>query len=133
MKIYFPLRGTFMCLALLALLLAGFPRAASAGYMSGTDFVTKCLSEKKEDVYGCVHYVAGVIDYHMVIQSLGTAPPTLAFCIPPSISMTQAAFLVLTYLRTEPQNEGFVAAMAVPMALNKAFPCKAATQAKKKK
>lgn len=121
----------------LALVCAGLlwpQRGAEAMYVSGGDLVRNCMSDKKQDIYACVHYVAGVIDYHIVMQSLGTAP-TLPFCIPPSISITESAFIVLTYLRTQPQHEGFIAAMAVPMALNKAFPCKkqAQTGSKKKK
>lgn len=98
-------------------------RPSAAMYVSGGDFVKACLSDEKHNVYSCVHYVAGVIDYHLVMQAVGTAP-TLSFCIPPNISITQAAFVVLTYIRSQPQHEGFVAAMAVPLALNKAFPCK---------
>jgi hypothetical protein len=118
-----------------ALVCAGLfcaPRGAGAMYVSGNDLVNNCMSERKQDIYACVHYVAGVIDYHTVMQSLGTAP-TLPFCIPAGVSITEAAFVVLTYLRNQPQHEGFIAAMAVPMALNKKFPCKRVPAAKRKK
>jgi hypothetical protein len=105
------------------LTLAGAPHPSAAMYVSGSDLVRDCLSGQDRDVRACVHYVAGVIDYHTAMQAVGTAP-TLPFCIPASIGMPEAAFVVLTYLRLNPQHEGFVAAMAVPLALNKAFPCK---------
>ncbi len=111
-----------ICAAVLGVLLMGSPRPAAAMYVSGADLVTNCLSDKKHDVYACVHYVAGVIDYHTVMQSVGTAP-SLPFCIPPTVSVTEAAFTVLTFLRAQPMHQGFVAAMAVPIALNKAYPC----------
>lgn len=117
-------RGRFRAAALLlcaALLLA--PKPAAAGYVAGGDLVKNCLSERKQDVYACVHYVAGVIDYHTVMQAVGTAP-TLSFCIPSTVSITEAAFVVLTYLRAHPQHDAFIAAMAVPLALNKVYPCR---------
>jgi hypothetical protein len=122
--------------AVVLLLCAGLlvgAKPAAAVYVAGGDLVKNCLSERKQDVYACVHYVAGVIDYHTVMQALGTAP-TLAFCIPANIGITEAAFVVLTYLRAHPQHDGFVAAMAVPLALNKVYPCrKPAPKATKKK
>lgn len=122
----------WLALALFCAALLWTPSPAQAMYVSGNELVQKCMSQRKEDIYGCVHYVAGVIDYHVVMQSLGTAP-TLPFCIPAGVSVTEAAFTVLTYLRAQPQHEGFIAAMAVPMALNKAFPCKKAAPKKKRK
>jgi len=113
--------------------LLGSPKPAAAVYVAGGDLVKNCLSERKQDVYACVHYVAGVIDYHTVMQAVGTAP-TLAFCLPANVGITEAAFVVLTYLRANPQHDGFVAAMAVPLALNKVYPCrKAAPKASQKK
>ncbi|MDP2205610.1 MAG: Rap1a/Tai family immunity protein [Alphaproteobacteria bacterium] len=113
--------------------LLGAPQPAAAMYVAGGDLVKNCLSERKQDVYACVHYVAGVIDYHTVMQAVGTAP-TLAFCLPANVGITEAAFVVLTYLRAHPQHDAFVAAMAVPLALNKVYPCrKPAPKASKKK
>lgn len=111
-----------ICAAVIGVFLMASPRPAAAIYVSGADLVSNCLSDKKQDVYACVHYVAGVIDYHTVMQSVGTAP-SLPFCIPPNVSVTEAAFTVLTFLRAQPMHQGFVAAMAVPIALNKTYPC----------
>ena len=122
MKPVFARWGLGICAALVGVFLLVSPRPAVAMYVSGADLITNCLSEKKQDVYACVHYVAGVIDYHTVMQSVGTAP-SLPFCIPQGVSVTEAAFVVLTFLRAQPMHQGFVAAMAVPLALNKAYPC----------
>ncbi len=123
MKPVFIRWGLWLCIATIGVFLLVPSRPAAAMYVSGADLTRNCLSDKKHDIYACVHYVAGVIDYHTVMQSVGTAP-TLSFCIPPTVSVTEAAFVVLTYLRTQPMHQGFVAAMAVPLALNKTYPCK---------
>lgn len=114
--------GQGICAAVLGVYLLLSPRPAAAVYVSGGDLVQNCLSDKKHDVYACVHYVAGVIDYHTVMQSVGTAP-TLSFCIPAGVSVSEAAYVVLRYLRSQPMQQGFVAAMSVPLALNKTYPC----------
>jgi len=121
-------------IALLIILaaLAFVPRPAAAQYLMTKDLAMKCLSEKKEDMAGCIYYITGVIDYHMVMQSFGTAP-TIDFCLPESISKEQAAVLVMAYLRQSPQNDDFIAASTVPLALNKVFPCRAAEPVRKKK
>ena len=117
------------------LVLAAFclrPQAADAQYIMTKDLARKCLSDKKEDMASCIYYVTGVIDYHTLMQSFGTAP-TIDFCLPESISKEQAAVLVMAYLKTSPQNDDFIAASVVPLALNKVFPCSAAQPARKKK
>lgn len=111
--------------------LAGYPHGVSAQYLSTRDLAVLCLGDKKEEVSACINYVAGVIDYHQLMQSFGTAP-TLSFCLPASISKEEAAVLVMAYLKTSSQNDPFTAAATIPLALNKAFPCKKATSGKKK-
>lgn len=106
-----------LCLGLAA------PRAASAQYVATSDLLKMCMSEDKTDMRGCVHYVAGVIDYHIMMQSLGTAP-TIDFCLPQSITMPQAAVIVVAYLRQNPGHDAFIAAGSIPLAMNKVFPCK---------
>ncbi|MDE1151706.1 MAG: Rap1a/Tai family immunity protein [Micavibrio sp.] len=112
--------------------LCALPRPAAAQYMMTKDLARDCLSDKKEKVAACIYYITGVIDYHFLMQSFGTAP-TIDFCLPESISKEQAAVLVMAYLRTAPQNDDFIAAATVPLALNKAFPCDAPRAKKKKK
>lgn len=108
------------------------PQPAPAQYLMTKDLALKCLSDKKEDMAACIYYVTGVIDYHTLMQSFGTAP-TIDFCLPESISKEQAAVLVMAYLKTSPQNDDFIAASSVPLALNKVFPCTAAPAPRKKK
>lgn len=116
---------------MMALLLAG-ARPVAAMYVSTSELARSCLSKKDEEVYGCVNYIAGVIDYHILMQSLGTAP-TIPFCLPKDITMSQAAIIVMTYLRSAPQHDDFIAAASVPLALNKAFPCRVPAKGGKKK
>ena len=108
------------------------PKPAAAQYVMTKDLARDCLSDKRERMAGCIYYITGVIDYHFLMQSFGTAP-TIDFCLPESISKEQAAVIVMAYLRTSPQNDDFIAAATIPLALNKAFPCKAAEPKKKKK
>lgn len=111
---------------------AAAPRPAAAMYMTSADLARTCLSERSQDIYACTNYIAGVVDYHILMQSFGTAP-TIDFCMPEYISMQQAAVIVMAYMRTAPQNDDFIAATVVPLALHKAFPCSAVKPVKKKK
>ncbi len=108
------------------------PRPALAQYLSARDLAYSCLSDKKEQMSACINYIAGVIDYHTLMMSFGTAP-TIDFCLPESISKEKAAVIVMAYLRTSSQNDAFTAAAVVPLALNKAFPCRPAPVKKKKR
>lgn len=123
-------------LSFIMLLLLSFsvlaPKPAVAMYMTSADLARTCLSERSQDIYACTNYIAGVVDYHVLMQSFGTAP-TIDFCMPDYISMQQAAVIVMAYMRTAPQNDDFIAATVVPLALHKAFPCTAKTVKKKKK
>jgi hypothetical protein len=100
-------------------------RPARAQFVATRELEHECLSKKKEDIAACVNYVAGVVDYHVMLQSLGTAP-TIDFCLPASITKEQAAMIVMAYLSTRPQHDAFIASAAIPLALNKAFPCRQA-------
>ncbi len=108
------------------------PVPAAAQYLMTKDLARDCLSDKRERMSGCIYYITGVIDYHFLMQSFGTAP-TIDFCLPESISKEQAAVIVMAYLRTSAQNDEFIAAATIPLALNKAFPCKAEEPKRKKK
>jgi hypothetical protein len=122
--------------ALLAFLLA--PRLSHAAYMTTADLQRGCLSGKKEQISGCLNYIAGIIDYHILMQSLGTNP-SIDFCLPPNLSLEDAGVAVMMYLRKHPQHDAFIASAAVPLALNQAYPChppppkKAKTSSKRRK
>ncbi|MEZ0224663.1 MAG: Rap1a/Tai family immunity protein [Alphaproteobacteria bacterium] len=118
-----------MTRAILAILLTGFvvcllaPHRAHAAYMTTADLQRDCLSGKKEKISGCLNYIAGIIDYHILMQSLGTNP-TIDFCLPANLSLEDAGVAVMMYLRSHPQHDAFIASAAVPLALNQAYPCR---------
>lgn len=108
--------------AITSVLILSFSPRAEATYFIGAELIEKCRSDKPEDRQACFGYVAGVIDYHVVMQSLGTAP-TIDFCLPPDMPVTAAALAVIKYMSDAPQNGSFIASSSVVMALNKTFPC----------
>lgn len=110
-----------MFLLCLACLMAARP--AAAVFMTGGDLTKSCaVGSPSGEIYRCLGYIAGVIDYHVVMQSLGTNPST-DFCLPESITIEQAAIAVLAYIKTKPEHASFIAAPAVALALNKLYPC----------
>lgn len=113
-----------------ALLCLACTQPAQAAYMSGSELLGHCRGEKPAHVFSCMNYIAGVIDYHVMLQSLGVAPPA-TFCLPENLPLDEAAVKVMLYLQKTPQNGAFIAAPAVALALGEAWPC--AAPAKKKK
>ncbi len=71
----------------------------------------------------CQAYITGVIDYHRILQSMKLAPK-IDICVPTQTPIAQVHRVVLAYLRKHKENDAFIAAPAVTMALYKAFPCK---------
>ena len=71
----------------------------------------------------CQAYITGVIDYHRILQSMKLAPK-IDICVPTQTPVAQVHRVVLAYLRKHKENDAFIAAPAVTMALYKAFPCK---------
>ncbi|HYD17100.1 MAG TPA: Rap1a/Tai family immunity protein [Patescibacteria group bacterium] len=119
--------------ALLFLAMSAVPSGiAQAQYYATKDLAAECLSAKREEMASCIGYVAGVIDYHLLMQSFGTAP-TIDFCLPQDISKEQAAVIVMAYLRGATEHDEFTAAATIPLALNKVFPCRPAAKTRKKK
>lgn len=105
---------------------------AQAAYVTGNDLLQKCESPKQADVYSCMSYVAAVIDYQVMMQSLGTAP-SADFCLPENYPLDKAAVSVLRYLKRNPQMGTFIAAPTVTMALQHSHPCGPPKTRKKKK
>lgn len=96
---------------------------AESAYMTGDLLLRKCARDENESGFSCRGYIAGVIDYHRLVRSLGTAPG-VDFCIPAGTDMEIVTEVVIRYLAANPQHEDFIAAPAVAMALYEAFPCK---------
>ncbi len=114
---------------LLFLCVASLP--ARAAYVTGDDLLKLCRSGKPKEIYACMNYVAGVIDYHVMLQSLGTAPAT-DFCLPDDLTIEKAAVTVMVYLQRSPQDGAFIAAPTVALALSEAYPCTDAAPPPKK-
>ncbi|MCB9978858.1 MAG: hypothetical protein H6862_04565 [Rhodospirillales bacterium] len=109
---------------------------ARAREFSGAYLLQMCASAESgaELVPGghiaCQSYIAGVIDYHVLLRSLGTAP-SIDFCIPDSVNLDLIQKVVALYLMRNRQHAEFVAAPAVSLALYQSWPCK--TKSGKKK
>ena len=117
-----------LCIAIF-LLSASPANQAQAARFTGGYLIHMCSSDEngRELVDGahiaCQAYIAGVLDYHNLIRSLGTAP-SVDFCIPEGVNMNTLQKNVLSYfIRNRHQHERFVAAPGVALALYSAYPC----------
>jgi Rap1a immunity proteins len=116
-------------IAILAALVFLAAQPAEAARFSGDYLLQMCASDKngKELVPGghvaCQSYIAGVIDYHNLIRSLGTAP-SVEFCLPESVGLNEVQDKVAAYIYKNKQEHGaFVASPAVALALYNSYPC----------
>lgn len=99
------------------------PDQAKAQWMTGAELSQSCGdTEQAQEIYRCLGYIAGVVDYHVVLQSLGTIPST-DFCLPEDLKVEEAAIRVLAYIKNKPEHAGFIAAPAIVMALGQVYPC----------
>lgn len=80
----------------------------------------------------CQAYIAGVIDYHDLLRSLGTSP-SVDMCVPNTVKMSHLQDVVLTYLEKNAQHDPFSAAPAVALALFEVYPCPKKNPPKKRK
>ena len=109
---------------------------STPGFFSASYLHELCRSDSKgkEIVKGghtaCQSYISGVVDYHKLMQTLGTAP-TIDFCVPNTEPMTRLQLIVWKYLAENGQHSDFVAAPAVTLALYEYYPCKASEPKKK--
>lgn len=100
----------------------GATPARAAALMTGKTLALLCTSKDKSDQVGCQSYIAGVIDYHNLLKSLGTAP-SVNYCLPQGITMAQVKAIVTRYILQRTENQDFIAAPAVAMALFNSYPC----------
>lgn len=105
---------------------------AGAARFSGEYLMYVCGRDEngKELVSGghiaCQAYIAGVLDYHNLIRSMGAAPG-VDFCVPENVDMYHLQDQVLSYIfRHREQHAKFVASPGVALALYSAYPCKGA-------
>lgn len=110
----------------------------SAGLFSAAYLHELCRSDPKgkEVVKGghtaCQAYIAGVIDYHKLMKSLGTAP-LIDFCVPNKESMKRLQNIVWVYLAKNPQHGEFLASPAVTLALYEYYPCRVSKKSGRKR
>ncbi|HPD83148.1 MAG: Rap1a/Tai family immunity protein [Alphaproteobacteria bacterium] len=71
----------------------------------------------------CQAYIAGVIDYHNLLETLGTAP-SIHVCVSNNAALGDLQDIVWDYLDRNAQHDAFAAAPAITLALSNAFPCK---------
>lgn len=100
-------------------------RPAGAAYVTAGDLLTLCRSPDEKDRFGCMAHIAGIVDYHVMMQSLGTEPASADFCLPDDLPLDKVAAAVTDELAASPQSGSFIAAPAVLLALSKAYPCAA--------
>lgn len=122
-------------------LFVSFPAHAqdkTAGFFSSAYLQALCESDAKgrEKVKGghtaCQSYIAGIIDYHKLMRTLGTAP-TIDFCVPNTEPMSRLQDIVYTYLAANAQHTQFIAPPAVALALYEIYPCASKSPAKRRR
>lgn len=105
------------------------PLPARAAQFSGDYLLRLCLTgqDGKDIVPGgstaCQSYIAGILDYHNLQKSLGTAPGTVNFCVPDNADLSTLQKMVTIYLIKNRQHADFTAAPAVALALYQYYPC----------
>lgn len=119
------LRQPFTILITTLLLLGASTQAHAieGPLMKGKSLALLCASSKQDDQFSCQSYIAGIIDYHNLIKSLGSAP-SVDFCLTPQVTMAQLKLVVVRYLSAHSEHQDFIAAPGVAMALYNAYPCK---------
>jgi len=75
----------------------------------------------------CQAYIAGIVDYHNLLRSLGTSP-SIDLCVPNTVKLSDLQDIVWTYLEANTQHDSFIASPAVSLALFEVFPCRGARQ-----
>ena len=117
----------------LVLLMSSSPLFAqgkvSNPFVSGAYLYEVCKRDKdgneavKNGSVTCQSYIAGIVDYHNLMQSLGTSP-NVDICVPKSAKLKDLQNIVARYLERNKQHDAFIAAPAVTLALFEKFPCK---------
>ncbi len=105
------------------------PAPAKAAQISTEYLIYVCERDANggEKVTGahatCQAYISGVIDTYNLYRATGAASK-LDFCVPTNAAPADLQTVVLSYLKRNPQHQGFVAAPGVAMAMYEAFPCR---------
>jgi hypothetical protein len=120
----------FLFILMMALIIPSVARAQSTGALISGRYLMEICSrddEGKEMVKGghtaCQAYIAGIVDYHNLLRSLGTAP-SVDLCVPNTVKLSDLQDIVWAYLKENAHHEAFIAAPAVSLALFQFFPCR---------
>ena len=119
----------FLILLAIILLPTSVKAQETGALISGAYLLELCKRDEngKELVAGghtaCQSYIAGLVDYHNLLRSLGTSP-SVDLCVPPSAKLNDLQDIVWKYLEGNAQHDVFIAAPAVSLALFEVFPCK---------
>jgi len=117
----------FTVIALLLSFIVYAPKA-NAALISGAYLLEICKRDKNgnEVVKGghtaCQSYIAGIVDYHNLIRSLGTSP-SVEICVPEDVKLSELQDIVYTYLNKNAHHDAFIAAPAVALAIFEVYPC----------
>lgn len=122
------MRRLVLALSLVCTMLFIVAPSAHAARMSGKVLREVCGVDEDGDELEknahlmCENYIAGVLDYHNLVRSLGTSP-SVDFCVPQNVSLESLRKIVFTYLVRNRQHDSFIAAPAIALALYEAYPC----------
>ncbi len=124
------MRSLFILIVAVLLILPHPTKAQETGALiSGAYLLELCKRDEdgKELVKGahiaCQSYIAGLVDYHNLLRSLGTSP-NLDLCVPPNVKLNDLQDIAWKYLERNSHHDVFIAAPAVSLALSRYFPCK---------
>lgn len=102
---------------------------AQAARFSGDYLLQMCASDKngKELSPGghiaCQAYIAGILDYHNLIRSMGAAP-SVDFCVPEDVGLNKLQRDVASYIfKNKKEHGAFIASPGVALGLYNAYPC----------
>lgn len=125
MRLFFAL----MCLSLMIIAPHKAHAQKTGALISGAYLLEICKRDAKgkEVIVGghtaCQAYIAGLVDYHNLLRSLGTSP-SVDLCVPSNVKLNDLQDIVWKYLERNTQHDAFIAAPAVSLALFDVFPCK---------
>lgn len=103
---------------------------ANAAQFSGAYLIHVCGTDAKGKELApgghiaCQAYIAGLLDYHNLLRTLGTAP-SIDFCVPKDTNLEKLQTQIFSYVfKNRKQHGSFTAAPAVALGLYQAYPCK---------
>lgn len=101
----------------------------NAARFSGGYLLHLCASDEngkeivKDGHTACQAYIAGILDYHALLRSLGTAP-SIDFCVPADIPMNTLQNQIYSYIfYNQNQHNSFIAVPGVALGLYGHYPC----------